>query len=336
MSAIIAAIIMFCILVLFHEGGHFFMAKAVGIKVNEFAIGMGPILFKKQKGETLYSVRAFPIGGFCAMESSECEDEILPRSFEAAKISHRAFVLLAGPLMNFLVAILIMIGIALYVGTPSQTVGQFADVSPAREAGLATGDKIVSIQGETVKNWSDVGTIIGSSAKEKVSIEVERNGNIKTFDVALTTDEKTGRKLIGIMPKMMHNPANAVILGVKSSYEITASMLDAIGKLFTKEVSPKELTGVVGITVAVGNTMNYGFIYLAQFAALISINLGIVNLFPFPALDGGRLVFLAIRRVTGKAITDDMEAKVHFAGIVCLFALMIYVTWQDIGRFILK
>lgn len=270
------------------------------------------------------------------MESSEGEDEILPRSFEAAKVYQRALVLLAGPLMNFLVAILIMIGIALYVGMPTQTVGQFTDVSPAKEAGLKEGDKIIAIEGQSVDDWSDVGNIIGKQTKDKVSMEIERDGKTEIFTVAMTTEKNTGRRLVGIMPKMTHNPANAVVVGIRSSYEITASMLDSIGKLISREVSPKELTGVVGITVAVGNTMNYGAIYLAQFVALISINLGIVNLLPFPALDGGRLLFLAIRKITGKVITDDIEAKVHFAGIVCLFALMIYVTWQDIGRFILK
>lgn len=336
MLGIIGALVMFCILVVFHEGGHFFMAKAVGIKVNEFAVGMGPILLKKQKGETLYSLRAFPIGGFCAMESSEGEDEILPRSFEAATPLHRACVLFAGPLMNFAVALVILVGIALYVGMPSQIIGQFTDESPARTAGLVTGDKIVEIQGNPVKEWGDVATLIGSEKEDTITIKVEREGKVKSFDVPVATEKETGRKIIGIMPKMQRNPAKAVVVGVKSGYDITASMLDGIKKLFTREVSPKELTGVVGITVAVGMTMNYGFIYFAQFAALISINLGLVNLLPFPALDGGRLLFLLIRKVTGKAITDDIEAKVHFAGIICLFALMIYVTWQDIGRFILK
>ncbi len=336
MWGIIAAIVMFCILIVFHEGGHFLMAKAVGIKVNEFAIGMGPMFFKKQVGETLYSLRAFPIGGFCAMESSEGEEEVLPRSFEAAKVSHRAMVLFAGPLMNFLVAVLIMVTISFYVGMPSQIIGQFSDDSMAKAAGLEKGDKIVSIDGKDVGSWTDVGNIISESKRERVDIEIERNGTIQNFAVNLITEKDSGRKMIGIMPKMVHNPGKAAVNGVKSCYDITASMIGMLGKLFTHEVSPKELTGVVGITVAVGNTMNYGLIYLAQFAALISINLGIVNLLPFPALDGGRLVFLAIRQLTGKVITDEIEAKVHFAGIICLFALMIYVTWQDIGRFILK
>ena len=213
MWGIIAAIVMFCILIVFHEGGHFLMAKAVGIKVNEFAIGMGPMFFKKQVGETLYSFRAFPIGGFCAMESSEGEEEVLSRTFEAAKVSHRAMVLFAGPLMNFLVAVLIMVTISFYVGTPSQIIGQFSDDSMAKAAGLEKGDKIVSIDGKDVGSWTDVGNIISESKRERVDIEIERNGIIQNFAVNLITEKDSGRKMIGIMPKMVHNPGKAAVNG---------------------------------------------------------------------------------------------------------------------------
>lgn len=335
---IIVALIMFCILVLVHEGGHFFMAKAVGIKVNEFAVGMGPAIFKKQKGETLYSFRVFPIGGFCAMETSEGEEEgvILPRSFEAARPLHRALVLLAGPAMNLIIAVVILGGVALYMGMPTNSIGNFTKDSNANAAGLAKGDEIISIADKKIESWNDIGNTISMQKAEIVKITVLRDDEEKTFDVRLSTDKESGRKMIGIMPAMSRNPAKAAIFGVQASYDITVSMIKTIGQLFTHEISPKELTGVVGITVVVGDAINYGFVYVANFAALISINLGIVNLLPFPALDGGRLLFLAIRQFTGKAITDEIEGKIHFAGIVLLFGLMIYVTWQDIFRFIIK
>lgn len=336
MLGIIAALAMFCVLVVFHEGGHFLMAKAVNIKVNEFAVGMGPILLKKQKGETLYSFRALPIGGFCSMETSENEEEILPRSFEAAKPIHRAMVLLAGPFMNLAVAVLIMAAVTFYIGLPTAEIGAFSKESLAGKAGLEIEDKIVAIEGEKVEKWSDVSAIISTKASDVIKIDVERKSEKLSFDVPLIVDEESGRKMIGITPHMHRDPGKSLVYGAKASYDITVGMIKTLGQLFTGQVSPKDFTGVVGITVVVGNTIDYGFIYFAQFAALISINLGIVNLLPFPALDGGRLVMLAIRQITGKVITDEMESKIHFVGIIALFALMIYVTWQDIGRFILK
>lgn len=332
---IIYALIMFCILVLVHEGGHFIAAKSVGVKVNEFAIGMGPVLWKKQKGETQYSIRIFPIGGFCAMEGED-EDSDDARAFSNKPAWARALVLVAGSFMNLLLAVVVLAGIALYIGSPTTTISDFSEVSPAREAGLIAGDKIVSIENQDIKDWNDVSGAIALSGDRNIDVVVERDGQNKTLVVEAIEEEGTGRIIIGIMPAVSHNPVKAVTSGVKATGAMAVEMYDVLKQLITGEVSADALTGPIGITVVVSDTVKYGFIYVANLAALISLNLAIMNMLPFPALDGGRLLFLVIRKITGKAITDEIEAKFHFVGIMLLFALMIYVTWQDIGRFILN
>jgi len=169
-----------------------------------------------------------------------------------------------------------------------------------------------------------------------VTIIVERGKEELSYTMTLASEAETGRKIVGITPSVSRNLGAAILTGGKATWSMTVSMVDVIGQLVTGEVSAKELTGPIGITVAVSDSVKYGFIYVANLAALISLNLAIVNMLPFPALDGGRLVFLVIRKATGRTITDDIEAKVHFLGIMLLFGLMIYVTWQDIGRFILN
>lgn len=332
---IIYALIMFCILVLVHEGGHFIAAKSVGVKVNEFSVGMGPVLFKKMKGETQYSVRAFPIGGFCAMEGEDddSEDE---RSFGRQPVWAKAIILVAGSFMNLVLAIVVLAGIVFYIGIPTTTIDGFSDISPAKEAGLISGDKILSIEQQEIADWSDITTAISKLQGDEVNIAVDRNGQELKFNMNVVEEQDTGRKIVGIMPEVSRNPFTALVKGVESTGFMTVKMVEVIGQLVTGEVSTKELTGPIGITVAVSDSVKYGFIYVANLAALISLNLAIVNMLPFPALDGGRLVFLFIRKVTGRAITDKIEARIHFVGIMLLFALMIYVTWQDIGRFILN
>ncbi|QIB69034.1 RIP metalloprotease RseP [Aminipila butyrica] len=332
---IICAIIMFCILVLVHEGGHFIAAKSVGVKVNEFAVGMGPVLLKKVRGETQYSLRLFPIGGFCAMEGEDdqSEDE---RSFGKRPLWAKAIIIVAGSFMNLVLAVIVMAGIILYLGIPTTSISGFSDVSPAEAAGIHTGDKIVSIQQQEVKSWTDITEAISAVQGETVTIGVDRQGQQLNFTMDLTQEEDTGRKIIGILPDVSRNPFTALIKGAEATKLLAVQMVEVIGQLVSGDVSTKELTGPIGITKAVSDSVKYGYVYVANLAALISLNLAIVNMLPFPALDGGRLLFLIIRKVTGRAITDDMEAKVHFIGIMLLFALMIYVTWQDIGRFILN
>lgn len=328
---IIYAIIMFCLLIFIHELGHFMTAKACGVKVNEFALGMGPAIFKRQKGETLYALRAIPIGGYCAMEGEdeESEDE---RAFNNKPAWKKAIIVVAGAAMNLILCILFLIIIALYTGTVTTTIDQVTAGSPAEAAGLRTGDKIVAVDGKQTEDWTTLVNAIGTS-KGQVRLQVERGGERLSLTSGLEQAED-GRSVIGIVPIRQHNVLTAVKDGTVNTWNLTKLMADTFRQLFTGDVSVKELSGPVGIVYAVNDTAQYGFVYLLYLTALISLNLAIVNMLPLPALDGGRLLFIIVRKITGKAITDEIEGKVHFIGIMLLFALMIYVTWNDIVRFI--
>ena len=330
---LIYAVLIFCLLIFVHEFGHFATAKMCGIKVNEFAIGMGPALFQKQKGETLYSVRAIPIGGFCAMEGED-EDSEDERAFNNQPAWQRAIVLAAGSIMNLLTAIVLMIIIAFYMGQATTTIETVQDASPAYEAGIMAGDEVIKINGTDIEEWSDLQTIVGGNEGEAVTFTVVRNGSEDDIEVTPEYDKEAGRSLVGVTPTMARNPVKAVGTGITNTWDMTVMMYDLIGQLFTGDVSAKELSGPVGIVYVVNDSAKMGFIYVVYLAALLSLNLAVINLLPFPALDGGRLLFLVIRKITGKRVTDEMEGKIHFIGIMLLFALMIYVTWNDIIRFI--
>ena len=330
---IIYAILIFCLLIFVHELGHFIAAKLCGVKVNAFAIGMGPAFWKRQRGETEYSLRIFPIGGFCAMEGEDEESEDA-RAFNKKPAWQRAIVLAAGSFMNLLTAIVLMIIIAFWQGEATNTIETVIDGSPAFEAGIRAGDEVLFIDETKIEAWDDLQSAVGGNQGEPIQVTVLREGQELEFSAVPEYDEQAGRSKIGIAPEMRRNPVAAVWRGVQSTWDMTVMMYDIIVKLFTGDVSTKELSGPVGIVYAVNDTAKAGVIYVVYLAALLSLNLAVMNLLPFPALDGGRLLFLLIRKVTGRRVTDEMEGKIHFVGIMLLFGLMIYVTWNDILKFI--
>lgn len=329
---IVYAILIFCLLIFVHELGHFVTAKAVGIKVNEFSLGMGPLLFKFKKGDTEYSLRALPIGGYCKMEGEDEESED-SAAFNNKPIPAKMLVVVAGSVMNLLLAIVILAIVFISIGIPNTTIKELSPDMPAAKAGLMTGDTIVQIEDKEIREWSEILDAIGNSEKETLTIIAERDGTIIPFEVDIAIEGE--RRVIGIQPDSTKNPVKALALGTKSTYEMGVEMIKMIGQLISGEVSADALTGPVGIVYIVGDTAKLGWMYLAQLTAFISLNLAIVNMLPFPALDGGRALFLIIRIFTGKTISDTTEGTIHFVGLLLLFGLMIYVTFQDIGRFLL-
>ncbi|MFQ7474071.1 MAG: M50 family metallopeptidase, partial [Anaerovoracaceae bacterium] len=229
---IIYAIIIFCILIFVHELGHFIVAKACGVKVNEFSIGMGPAFFKRQKGETLYALRIFPIGGFCAMEGED-EDSDDERAFNNKPAWQRACVLAAGAFMNLLTAVVLLIIIAFWSGQPTTTVDKVLEDSPAYTAGIEQGDKIVSINGKDVNEWNDVIEIIGPSKDDKAEISVLRDGTEVNITSQLVYDEEAGRNKVGISPTSEHNLGASIVTGVKNTGNMTVMLYDILKKLIT-------------------------------------------------------------------------------------------------------
>jgi regulator of sigma E protease len=333
---ILYAILIFCLLIFVHEFGHLIAAKAVGVRVNAFALGMGPRLFRFKRGDTEYSLRAFPVGGFCAMEGED-ESSDDPRAFNGKPLPAKALILLAGSLMNVLLAVLILSAVIFANGTPSTVVSEVVAGSPAEAAGVLPGDRIVSVDGRSVKEWEDISPAVNDAKDGRVAITVLRDGAEIRLAGGYSADGE-GDKKIGVtasMERRARNVGPALLLGCRATWDMGTTMVRAIGMLFTGGVSVKELTGPVGIVHIVGDVAKDGMLRLAQLTALISLNLGIMNLLPIPALDGCRFIFLFVRKITGKAVTDEMEGKVHFVGIMLLFALMIFVTFQDVARFVL-
>lgn len=328
---IIYALLIICVLIFFHELGHFMAAKACGVKVNEFAIGMGPKVLKKQKGETLYSVRAFPLGGFCAMEGED-EDSQDERAFNRKSVWKKAIIIVAGAAMNLIIAIILMIAVNYMNGVPTTTISQVEENSPAYTAGIQKGDKILSINDKKINSWDDVQAVKNAVNTRELNIKVQRKDtelNIKT-----TLKENDRNKIIGIVPVSEKNTVKAIANGPSATWNMAKSMYSGLYSLITGKVSAKELSGPVGIVYLINKGISRGFATVLYLTSLISLNLAIINMLPLPALDGGRLLMVIIRRLTGKAISSKVEGVIHAVGLGLLLLLTIYVTWNDIVRFI--
>lgn len=337
MKTLILALILFCVMIFPHELGHFIAAKRMGVRVNEFAFGMGPTIWKKQGPETLYSIRLFPVGGFCAMEGEDGEDETeekkepSERSFARKKPWQKIVILVAGSFMNVICAALIMIIVVGAIGFTTTTIDTVAPDSPAALAGVEPGDAIYSISGTQIEDWSEISAAIGDEAGKEISVIVEREGQKKNLDI---TPEKAddGRLVIGITCRISHSPFKAIVEGTKATGRMTLSMFQAVADIFKGNVGADQLSGPVGMVQMVNETSRYGLWYYGFLTSMICMNLAIVNLLPLPALDGGRIIFVIISMITGKPISERIEGSIHFAGILLLLGLMVYVTFNDVTR----
>lgn len=325
MQTVIAAIFVFMLVILVHEFGHFAVAKLVGIKVNEFSIGMGPQVFQTEKGETKYSLRLLPIGGYVSMEGED-EDSEDERGFSNAPILSRISVIIAGAMMNFLLAIVVFSIISYNVGEPTNIIGEVQEGMPAYEAGILKNDELIEIDGNKVDSWESL--VENIEGKSKLNLRVKRDGEI--LNLEMETIEEDGRQLIGIIPQR----EKSMNFGFKSGFVMTKDMIvdmfSFFGMLFRGEVGSESLSGPVGIIGEINNAAKLGFLNLLALVGLISVNLGFFNLIPLPALDGGRLFFLVIELIRGKPVDPEKEGMVHLIGFALLMGLMIFVTYKDL------
>ncbi len=344
---IVIAILMFGILVAVHELGHFLTAKLCGVRVNEFAVGMGPALWKKQKGETLYAIRILPIGGFCAMEGEDGGSDD-PRAFGNQNAIKKIVILAAGAFMNFVVGFLIIF--FLFVGAKSfQTpvISGFLEDSPMEgQELLLTGDRIVKINGERILLRSDVDTFLALNHGNTVDMVIERNGVlIERQDMPIQTRayERDGKEvqLYGItFATEEATPFRILCNTWYNAIDFVRLVRVSLIELLTGGVGLREMSGPIGIVSAISEVGANSTTTLAAaqnifyFVALIAINLAVMNLLPLPALDGGRIFFVVVNGIAHllfrKRIDPKYEGYVHFAGLVCLMGLMALVAFSDI------
>ena len=329
-------------IIFIHEGGHFLFAKLTGIYVHEFSLGMGPKLLSKQGKETLYSLRAIPIGGFCQLAGEEGEEEEgipLERTLQGKKVWQKFLVMFFGAGFNFLSAMLVLFFIGLIWGSQDMTpvLNQIEEGSPAMEAGLSIGDKVLSINGHSVSTVDDISIYIAlDNHKKATTFKVEKeDGNVVTYEV--TPEKQVNEKdevtyHYGIA--MGGEARTGFLSAFRYMFEKTGSLLKQMfitfGNLFTGNLHLNQLSGPVGIFQVVGDQAKGGVANLLYLFACLSINVGFINLIPFPGFDGGHILFIIIEKIKGSPVKPELEAKIQAIGLFLLMILMIYVTFSDI------
>ncbi|QGM30666.1 RIP metalloprotease RseP [Bacillus sp. N3536] len=417
METAIAFIIIFGSIVFFHELGHFIFAKKAGIMVREFAIGFGPKIFGMTKGETLYTIRLLPLGGYVRMagedldsielqpgyrlgvrlnENNEIDQIVLnqnkqfpdmlfleversdlmkemyiegydeeerlvryqvarkaviienntetfiapyDRQFGSKTVGQRSMAIFAGPLFNFILAFFIFLALGLLQGIPTNEpiITTVVDNSPAALAGMKDGDLVKEIDGMPITEWEELSLAVRDSANEPMTFVIDRDGTKEELIVTPKEVATEAGKVaqIGVQYKspLEKNPIGAIVFGAEQTYEWTKRIFTILGTLVTGSFSIDDLSGPVGIYKATETVAQLGVYNLMYWAAILSINLGIMNLLPLPALDGGRLLFFLFEAIRGKPVDKQKEGMVHFVGIMLLMVLMVVVTWNDIQRF---
>lgn len=331
MKTALFTILVFGIVIAIHEFGHFIVAKLAGVKVHEFALGMGPKLIQIKKGETEYTLRLLPIGGYVKMEGEDEESSDV-RSFGKQPGWIKIAIVTAGAFMNFVLAIVVFTIYSYGVGTPTNVIENAIVDLPASEAGIVKGDKIISINNQDIGSWQDVTEEIGKSS-ENIDIVIERENEEKVFKITPIKDKEENRLIVGIEPRFEKSFTTAIKGGFENFILAVKMMFDFIAQLFQGNVNKNDVSGPIGIVYAVGTVSKEGILPILFFTGLISINLGVFNLLPIPALDGSRVVFLIIELLRGKPVDPNKEGLIHMVGFVLLILLMIVVAYNDIIKF---
>lgn len=327
---ILIAILVLGLLILVHELGHFCVGRWCGIKVLEFSIGFGPKLLHWGKGETQYSLRLIPLGGFCRFLGEDEDGVREAGSMLAAKVWQRMATLLAGPVCNLLLAVVLASTFMWANGTYVPQVVQIESYSRAADAGLQTGDIIREVNGRDILSFMEIQEAL-TDGGDPVRLTVSRGEERLTISIPRV--EQDGKQLLGISyqgAKEDFSLINATRFGCRWLGMVTKSMFSALGDLFTGKAEEGTVVGPVGTITLIAQEVQTGWLNMLLLMAMLSLNLGIFNLLPIPALDGGRLIFLLYELVRGKPFPPEKEGVVHLVGMVILFGLMILLTFSDV------
>lgn len=347
-----AALVGLGVLIVFHEFGHFLLAKLSGVGVLTFSVGFGPKLWVKKKGETEYALSAFPLGGYVKMIGEDPDEEVqqadIERSFAHKSLLRRIAIVAAGPGFNLLLAVVLLMVVFLFYGVPvlSTQVGGVEAGSPAEQAGIRKGDTIVSLNGQPVREWDALSREIKASEGKPLSVLIRRDS--QEITVTVKPARKEGRNVfgekrdewrIGIGSQVSiekGKPGLAIVKAFRQTYDYAKLTLLALYKMVKGEVSPRNLGGPILIAQMAGQQAQEGLGSFLAFIAVLSINLGVLNLLPIPVLDGGHLLFFVVESVIGRPVALKHREMAQQVGIFLLMLLMIYAFYNDIARFFEK
>ena len=339
-------ILILTVIVAFHEFGHFLFAKLCGVYVYEFAIGMGPKLFGKKIGETEYTIRAIPIGGFCQLAGEDLDADDAKRIPKSKKLQNkkawqRFLIMFFGPMNNFILAVIILFFLALIWGgsTMAPNITEVEDKSAAYEAGLKAGDTVLEINNHKIKTSDDISLYLAiADPKKGSSFYVEHDdGTRDKYDVKPTKIKVDGKDTyrygIGMQQEKTTGFLNAFSYTYKKTVSMFKQMFITVGYLFTGGIKLSQLSGPVGIYSVVGQSRTSGGISnVLYLMAFLSVNVGFINLLPIPAFDGGHILFIIIELLKGSPVNAEIENKIHMAFLILLMLLMVVITFNDILR----
>ncbi|MGB9553036.1 MAG: RIP metalloprotease RseP [bacterium] len=330
---ILIGILVLTLLAVIHELGHFSFARLAHVPVEEFAFGFGPALLSKRRGETLYRLNLIPVLAYVKIKGMEPGD-LSPDGFNAQRFWKRFLILSGGPLFNVIFALLLFVILFSLAPTPTTTIAEVLSSSPAEKSGLQPGDKILEINGTAVNTWEDITLKISQNAKDApLSFKVERHGEILEFTATPTYLEAEKRYIVGIVPLAVRRSFFAALSSAFIYFgQMLLLMFYSLGMLFTGKVSLSDFTGPVGIVQITAQQAQAGALNLLGIVGILSMALGIFNLIPFPALDGGHLLFLSIEGISGRKINPRIYNTINTIGFVILLAFLLLVTWGDILR----
>ena len=355
MTTLIIFILVLGVLILAHEWGHFIIAKRSGLTVEEFGFGFPPRIFSIKRGETLYSINLLPLGGFVKILGEDGTGLENPKSFSSKSVGIRSLITISGVFMNFLLAAFLLV-IGFYIGLPqiidknNEALAKNVEIqiiavsndSPAEKSGIKMGDVIKYIKSEnknvTINEISILQENINNRKGKEITIAIQRGKEMLEINAVPRINPPEGEGALGIaLAKtgiISYSWYKSFWLGIKSAFVISWEIIKGFGgllkNLITSGKIPQDISGPVGIAVLTNQAATLGFIYLLQLVAIISLNLAVLNLIPFPALDGGRLLFLGIEKIKGSKVNPKVENAVHSVGIVLLLALVILITYRDI------
>ena len=332
---ILVTLLVLSVLVIGHEFGHYTAGRLLGFDILEFAVGMGPRLCGFKKNGIDYDLRLFPIGGMCRF-AGEDETPTGSGSFRAKPAWQRAIVVFAGPFMNFVLAFLI--GIILYMGWGTYDTGRVLvqevnENSPAAFSGVLPGDELLSVDGVKIDSFEALRAGLDDASPDSIALRVLRDGREEELILSDAYDETEQKIMLGVTityPIVKDGFFAAVGHSLSYCWEMGTIVFKSLGMLFTGEARLNDMSGVVGVTRIVGEAVSYGWESVLSLTVMLSMNLGIMNLLPIPALDGGRLLFILVELVRRKPVPAEKEGLVHLIGLVLLMALMIYLVIHDI------